>query len=101
MSATEDDAAFRRVLTGLGVTGMEDFVAWVLGDAHATRYGAEPVGLPTGAGYAAGNRLVDAYLAQTGRTASECLLVAAADVIARRPGTPDCRTRGTRTLRGW
>ncbi len=86
MPATEDDAAFRRVLTGLGVTGMEDFVAWVLGDAHATRYGAEPVGLPTGAGYAAGNRLVDAYPAQTGRTASECLLVAAADVIAATAG---------------
>ncbi|HEY3479858.1 MAG TPA: DUF2268 domain-containing putative Zn-dependent protease, partial [Streptomyces sp.] len=57
-----DDAVFAKVVTGLGVTGMRNFTAWVHGDASAIRYGAEPVGLPTGAGYAAGNRLVDAYL---------------------------------------
>ncbi|BBG04731.1 MULTISPECIES: DUF2268 domain-containing protein [Pseudonocardia] len=78
----DDDEVFRRVLTGLDVTGMQNFSAWVFGDAHAARFGGEPVGLPTGAGYAAGNRLVDTYLAQTGRTASECLLAPAAEVIA-------------------
>ncbi|WP_226367663.1 DUF2268 domain-containing protein [Pseudonocardia sp. ICBG162] len=80
--AVGDDEAFARVLTGLDVTGMQNFTAWVLGDAHAARFGGEPVGLPTGAGYAAGNRLVDAYLAATGRTASECLLAPADEVIA-------------------
>lgn len=82
VAALDDDEAIGRVLTGLDVTGMQNFTAWVLGDAHAMRFGGEPVGLPTGAGYAAGNKLVDAYLAQTGRAASECLVTPAADVIA-------------------
>ena len=82
VAAVDDDEAFRRVLTGLDVTGMQNFTAWVLGDPHAARYGGEPVGLPRGAGYAAGNKLVDAYLTPSGRTASECLLTPATDVIA-------------------
>lgn len=77
----DDDAAYAKVLTGLDITGMHHFTAWVHGDAHARRYGAQPVGLPTGAGYAAGNRLVDAYLDATGRTAAEALLVDRDDVI--------------------
>jgi uncharacterized protein YjaZ len=77
-----DDNVFAKVLTGLDVTGMQNFTAWVHGDSHAVRYGATPVGLPTGAGYAAGNRLVDAYLAATGRTAAEALLVDSKEVIA-------------------
>lgn len=76
-----DDAVFAKVLTGLDVTGMENFTAWVLGDAHAVRFGGRPVGLPTGAGYAAGNRLVDAYLAATGQTAAQALLADRDDVI--------------------
>jgi uncharacterized protein YjaZ len=76
-----DDAVFAKVVTGLEVTGMQNFAAWVHGDATAARYGAAPVGLPTGAGYAAGNRLVDAYLAATGRTAAEALLVDSREVI--------------------
>ncbi len=51
------------------------------GDAIAARFGATPVGLPTGAGYAVGNRLVDAYLAATGKTAAEALLVDRDEVI--------------------
>ncbi|WP_454085955.1 DUF2268 domain-containing protein [Georgenia sp. Marseille-Q6866] len=78
----DDDAAVAKVLTGLDVTGMENFTAWVLGDAHAARFGGEPVGLPTGAGYAAGNRLVDAYLAATGQTAAQALLADRQDIIA-------------------
>ncbi|MCR6487538.1 DUF2268 domain-containing protein [Amycolatopsis sp. OK19-0408] len=76
-----DDAVFAKVVTGLGVTGMRNFTAWVHGDASAIRFGAEPVGLPSGAGYAAGNRLVDAYLAATGRTAAEALLADSREVI--------------------
>ncbi|MEU4805434.1 DUF2268 domain-containing putative Zn-dependent protease [Actinosynnema sp. NPDC023587] len=86
-----DDAVFAKVVSGLGVTGMENFTAWVHGDATAVRYGATPVGLPTGAGYAAGNRLVDAYLAATGRTAAEALLVDSREVVetALRVGARD------------
>ncbi|WP_324651389.1 DUF2268 domain-containing protein [Georgenia sp. H159] len=81
LDALEDDAAFATVVSGLDVTGMQNFVAWVHGDEHARRYGAEPVGLPTGAGYAAGNRLVDAYLAATGQTAAQALLADREEVI--------------------
>lgn len=81
LPALHDDAAFAKVLTGLGITGMEKFTSWVHGDAIAQRYGAAPVGLPTGAGYAAGNRLVDAYLAATGLTPAEALLADRDDVL--------------------
>lgn len=77
-----DEAVFAKVLSGLEITGMHNFTAWVHGDAHALRYGATPVGLPTGAGYAAGNRLVDAYLAATGQTAAQALLADRQEVIA-------------------
>ncbi|MFD5092949.1 DUF2268 domain-containing protein [Amycolatopsis thailandensis] len=76
-----DDAVFAKVVSGLEITGMQNFTAWVHGDETAVRYGGTPVGLPTGAGYAAGNRLVDAYLAATGRTAAEALLADRRDVI--------------------
>ncbi|WP_163541949.1 DUF2268 domain-containing protein [Occultella kanbiaonis] len=81
LASLADDAVFAKVVTGLDVTGMQNFTAWVHGDAHARRYGATPVGLPTGAGYSAGNRLVDAYLAATGRTAAQALLADREDVI--------------------
>ncbi|MBB5957998.1 uncharacterized protein YjaZ [Saccharothrix tamanrassetensis] len=77
----DDEAVFAKVVSGLEVTGMRDFAAWVHGDAIAARYGATPVGLPTGAGYAVGNRLVDAYLAATGHTAAEALLTDSREVI--------------------
>ncbi|MEV4248240.1 DUF2268 domain-containing putative Zn-dependent protease [Streptosporangium canum] len=77
-----DDAVFAKVVSGLGVTGMQNFTAWVHGDASAERYGAAPVGLPTGAGYAAGNRLVDAYLAATGQTAAQALHAESSEIIA-------------------
>lgn len=81
LAALHDDAVFAKVLTGLRITGMQNFAAWVHGDSIARRYGAEPVGLPTGAGYAAGNRLVDAYLAATGVTPANALLADAEEVI--------------------
>jgi uncharacterized protein YjaZ len=92
-----DDAVFAKVVSGLEVTGMQNFTAWVHGDASAARFGATPVGLPTGAGYAVGNRLVDAYLAATGRTPAEALLVTSREVIdtaldRQRPSQTDSRT---------
>lgn len=77
-----DDAVLDRVIDGLDVGGMQHFVAWVHGDEAAARFGAEPVGLPTGAGYAAGNRLVDAYLTATGTTASQALHVPSREILA-------------------
>ncbi len=77
-----DDAVFAKVVSGLDTTGMENFPAWVLGDAIAEHVGVTPVGLPTGAGYSAGNRLVDAYLAETGKTAAQTLHADSAEIIA-------------------
>ncbi|MFI7422716.1 DUF2268 domain-containing protein [Nonomuraea sp. NPDC049684] len=77
-----DDAVFDKVLTGLDVTGMQNFTAWVHGDPGAEHLGVTPVGLPMGAGYAAGNRLVDAYLAATGQTAAQALHADSAEIIA-------------------
>lgn len=82
LGALDDDAVFDKVVTGLDVTGMQNFGSWVHGDATAIHYGGQPVGLPTGAGYAAGNRLVDAYLAATGKTIASSLLVDREDVIS-------------------
>ncbi|MEU2081257.1 DUF2268 domain-containing putative Zn-dependent protease [Streptomyces albus] len=77
-----DDEVFAKVLTGLDVTGMENFTAWVHGDPSAERFGLTPVGLPMGAGYAAGNRLVDTYLAATGKTAAQALHTDSSEIIA-------------------
>lgn len=77
-----DDDLYALVTANLGVTGMQNFASWVLGDAIAGRFGAPPIGVPTGAGYAVGNRLVDDYLAATGRTASEAVHADAREIIA-------------------
>ena len=66
MGEQPPDAVFERV-----VTGMENFTAWVHGDEFARLFGVTPVGLPTGAGYAVGNRLVDAYLEAASQAATE------------------------------
>lgn len=71
----------RRVCEGLELTGMQDFAGWVLGDASARLHGSTPVGLPTGAGYAAGVHIVRAYLDATGRTAAECVVTPAPEIL--------------------
>lgn len=81
----DDDAVFDKVLTGLDIGGMENFAAWVLGDEIAQRFGGATVAVPTGGRYAAGNRLVDAYLAETGLTAAKALHVPSAEIRAATP----------------
>jgi uncharacterized protein YjaZ len=76
-----DDAVLERVVGGLDTAGMQHFVSWVHGDEAARRFGAAPVGLPTGAGYAVGNRLVDAYLAATGTSVLQALHVPSREII--------------------
>lgn len=76
-----DDDVLAKVITGLNVTGMQNFGAWVLGDATARMFGGEPVGLPTGSGYAAGARLVRAYLEATGGTAAQNLHTPATKIL--------------------
>ena len=76
------DAVLSRVVEGLEVTGMENFGAWVLGDATAELFGGAPVGLPTGAGYAAGARIVESYLSDTGTTAATSVTVPADEILS-------------------
>ena len=76
-----DDQVLAKVASGLSVTGMADFAAWVLGDSSAQLFGVEPVGLPTGAGYAAGARLVRAYLDATGTTAAQSVDTPASEIL--------------------
>ncbi|WP_235834871.1 DUF2268 domain-containing putative Zn-dependent protease [Actinomadura logoneensis] len=59
---------------------MQNFTAWAHGDPSAERFGLTPVGLPMGAGYAAGNRLVDTYLAATGQTAAQALHAGSSEI---------------------
>ena len=76
-----DEDVLAKVVTGLDVAGMQDFAAWVLGDATVRQFGSEPVGLPTGAGYAAGVRLVGACLDAGGGTAAANVRRPAVDII--------------------
>ncbi|MGK9146293.1 DUF2268 domain-containing protein [Plantibacter flavus] len=76
-----DDHVLAKVATGLDVTGMQDFAGWVLGDATARLFGGSPVGLPTGAGYAAGARLVAAYVEAKGTTAAQNVRTPAAEIL--------------------
>lgn len=76
-----DDQVLAKVATGLDVTGMQDFAGWVLGDATAQLFGGAPVGLPTGAGYAAGARLVAAYVEAKGTTAAQNVRTPAAEIL--------------------
>lgn len=81
-SVYRDDDVLAKVVSGLNVTGMEDFAAWVLGDATAKRFGGTPVGLPTGAGYATGARLVRSYLEQIGTNAAASIHTPAAMILS-------------------
>lgn len=80
-STHDDDGVLTKVANGLHITGMQNFTAWVHGDASARLLGAEPVGLPTGAGYAAGTRLVRAYLDATGSTAAQSIAAPVDEVL--------------------
>jgi uncharacterized protein YjaZ len=94
LGSAGDAAVFEKVVSGLNVSGMRILAPWVHGDATAARFGAEPVGLPTGAGYAVGLELVDRYQRASGRSAAEACVIGADQLIAiafdpRRPGSPD------------
>ena len=62
-----------KVRQALEITGMQYFMPWILGDAGARRLGLDPVGVPTGAGYAAGRDLGTQYLRRSGRSAAEAV----------------------------
>jgi uncharacterized protein YjaZ len=78
--ALEDATA--KITAALGVTGMQNFTAYVLGDASAERMGRPTAGVPDMAGYAVGLNIVDAHLAATGLTAAQSTALPAAEILA-------------------
>ena len=54
-----------------GVRGFDVVRGYIFGDWAAAQFGYPPQGLPNFAGYTLGFRLVEAYLARTGRRAAE------------------------------
>ena len=79
--ARGDEEAYQRVVANLGLVGMRNLTPYVHGDATTIRMGGTPVGLPTGVGYVAGLRLVDAHLAATGLTVAESTCLSTADIL--------------------
>ncbi|TKK84282.1 peptidase [Herbidospora galbida] len=78
----EFEAAYRKIVDNLSLTGMQNFSAYVHGDAAAARFGGTPVGLPAMAGYPVGRRIVEAHLAATGLTAAQSTALPSAEIIA-------------------
>ncbi|WP_163512319.1 DUF2268 domain-containing protein [Fodinicola acaciae] len=76
------DAAYERITGSIDVAGMENLTPYIFGDAVAAEMGQQPVGVPDFAGYAVGLRIVDAYLAATGRTAAESVAQPLEDLLA-------------------
>jgi uncharacterized protein YjaZ len=84
--ARDDEDAYATVVEHLGVAGMGNLSAYVHGDETTRRMGGQPVGLPTGVGYVAGVRLVDAHTRATGLSAAASTLLPAATIIANALG---------------
>jgi uncharacterized protein YjaZ len=70
-------------VTGAFGTGSSfaDWSPYVLGDPTSEQLGRAPVGVPHMGGYAVGRRIVERYLAATGRTAAEAIATPAADIL--------------------
>ncbi|GAA0373305.1 hypothetical protein GCM10009530_24570 [Microbispora corallina] len=76
------EAAYATIVKALGVTGMHNFTAYVLGDGTAELMGQTPVGLPDNAGYPVGLRIVDAHLAASGLTAARSIALSREEILA-------------------
>ncbi|MFD5393082.1 DUF2268 domain-containing protein [Streptomyces sp. NPDC127097] len=76
------DSAYERITADIDVAGMQNLIAYVLGDATAQLMGQPPVGLPDFAGYPVGLRIVDAHLAASGLTAAESTALPVREILA-------------------
>ncbi len=81
LSADALAGALARITADLGVTGMQNTPAYVLGDDAAIRFGQEPKGLPPFAGYPVGLHLVEKHLRATGLTAAASTILPAAEIL--------------------
>ncbi|UNO39690.1 DUF2268 domain-containing putative Zn-dependent protease [Streptomyces sp. MST-110588] len=81
LSGPELDDAYEKVTAAVDVSGMQNMPPYIYGDTIAQRMGAQPVGLPFAAGYAAGLRVADAHLAASGLTAAQSVALPARDIL--------------------
>lgn len=82
-SETDLATAKSLVQTGLDRTGFNVVRGYIFGDTLAAKWGFEQIGMPDFGGYAVGYHIVQAYLRQTGKTATEATFVAAQEIIAQ------------------
>lgn len=75
----ETRAKFR---DALALTGFGVIRSYIFGDEITSAQGREPVGVPLYAGYALGYKVVQAFLARTGKTVVQATYVPAAEIIA-------------------
>lgn len=71
------------IQAGLDKTGFNVIRGYIFGDGLADKWGFEKIGMPSFGGYAIGYHVVQAYLQQTGKTATEATFVAADEIIAQ------------------
>jgi uncharacterized protein YjaZ len=64
------------------VRGFDVVRGYIFGDWAADRFGYPAQGLPSFAGYTIGFRLVQAYLARTGRSAAEATYTPWEEIVA-------------------
>ncbi|MCB9431745.1 MAG: hypothetical protein H6668_07125 [Ardenticatenaceae bacterium] len=76
-------AAKSLVQAGLDKTGFNVIRSYIFGDTLAAKWGFEKTGMPDFGGYAVGYHIVQAYLRQTGKTATDATFVAAQEIIAQ------------------
>jgi uncharacterized protein YjaZ len=75
------DSARAIMRDGLNATGFGLIRAYIFGDTIAQTMGMPVLGLPDFAGYALGYRVVQAYLARTGRSIVETTFVPADEIV--------------------
>lgn len=81
LAEAEIEQARQIIGQALEVSGFERVRAYMFGDEIARQWGWSAPGLPHCAGYAIGYRVVQAYLRQTGRSATEATFVPYAEII--------------------
>jgi uncharacterized protein YjaZ len=81
LSAEESARSKAIIGSALDVTGFDKLRSYIFGDEISAQQGREGLGLPYCAGYTIGYQLVQAYLAHTGRSATEATFVPYTEII--------------------
>lgn len=83
ISASDLAIAKQKIADGLDNKGFDVIRAYIFGDELAEKWGFDKIGMPKFGGYAVGFHVVQAYLANTGQTATEATFVSAQEIIEK------------------